>query len=142
MLILMEQMVFLMRKGGDDLTTMIACLIALLSTVAFVVQWFWVARRELYAKQKMVDAAKHQLTASRQQLIRARGDLGEKQAREILERSLSVYRQSVILYNKTLCKPWNIVPALVLGYRQKNEDEKEENLAYNDNVTKSNRRDG
>lgn len=131
-----------MGKGGDDLTTMIACLIALLSTVAFVVQWFWVARRELYAKQKTVDAAKRQLTASSQQLIRVRGGLGEEQAREILERSRSVYRQSVMLYNKTLCKPWNIVPALLLGYRKRNEDEKGENLLYSDSVTRLNRRDG
>ena len=45
------------------MTTIIAYTVALVSTSAFIALWFWVARRELYAKQKTVDAAKCQLTA-------------------------------------------------------------------------------
>ena len=104
------------------MATAIACFIALFSTSALIALWFWVVRRELYARQKTVDAAKRQLAASRQQYARVRDGPGEKQAREILERCQSVYRQAVNIYNEALCKPWNAIPALFLGYRRKNTD--------------------
>lgn len=104
------------------MTTLIACLIALASTTAFVALWFWVVRRELYAKQKMVDAARRQLTASRQQIIRVRDGPEAAQAKEIQERSQSIYRQAVTLYNKALGKPWNAIPALFFGFRSVRED--------------------
>ena len=104
------------------MTTIIACLVALVSTTAFVTLWFWVVRRELYAKQKAVDAARCQLTASRQQMIRLRDGPEAAQAKEILERSQSIYRQAVTLYHKTLRKPWNAVPAFFLGFRPVGED--------------------
>lgn len=106
--------------------TMIACLIALVSTSAFLALWFWVVRRELYGKQKTVDAAKCQLTASRQQYVRVGDDPKVEQVHKILERSQSVYRQSVRLYNEALHKPWNTAPAFFLGFRQKSEEDKTE----------------
>ena len=103
------------------MTTTIACLIAIATTTAFIALWFWVVRRELYEKRKMVDAASCQLIASREEYTRARdGPIGER-AQEILKRSQSIYRQAVEIYNKTLRKPWNAVPAFFLGYRQKND---------------------
>lgn len=104
------------------MTTIIACLVALVSTSAFVALWFWVVRREMDAKQKTVDAAKSQLTASRQQVVRVRDGPDEKKAREIMERSQSIYAQAVVLYNETLRKPWNAIPAFFLGFRSSGED--------------------
>ena len=99
------------------MTSGVAYFLAIVSTAAFVALWFWVARRELYARQKTVEAARRQLTASRQQVIRARDGPGAAQAKEIRERSQSIYRQAAALYNKTLRKPWNAVPAFFFGFR-------------------------
>ena len=98
--------------------TIITGFIALVSTSAFIALWFWVARRELSEKQKTVDAAKQQFTASRQQIIRVRDGPEETKAREIMERSQSILRQAVERYNDTLQRPWNAVPALFWGFRR------------------------
>lgn len=108
--------------------TAIPYLIAIISTTAFIVLWFWVVRRELYAKQKMVEAAKCQLTASEEQCVRVRDGPEGEEAQKIRKRSQSVYRQAVGIYNKTLHKPWNAIPAFFLGYRKK--DDGNENKLY------------
>lgn len=108
--------------------TAIPYLIAIFSTTAFIVLWFWVVRKELYEKKKMVEAAKCQLTASEEQCVRVRDDPKRNEAQEILKRSQSIYRQAVDIYNKTLHKPWNAVPAFFLGYRRK--DDGNENKLY------------
>lgn len=105
-------------KGGDYLQTAIPYLIATLSTTAFIVLWFWVVRKELYAKQKMVEAARSQLTACGEKCVNVGDGSKGKEAQEILKRSQSVYRQAVGIYNKTLRKPWNAFPALFLGFRK------------------------
>ncbi|MEG0339211.1 MAG: hypothetical protein RR573_04780 [Oscillospiraceae bacterium] len=99
------------------MTTILACLIAGISTVAFVTLWFRVVRRELYAKQKAEDAAMCQLIASRQSYMRARDGPKDKQAQEILEISEQVHNQSVQLYNEALHKPLNVIPGILMGFR-------------------------
>lgn len=106
------------------MTTTLAYLIAAVATTAFIVLWFWVVRRELYEKKKMVEAAQNQLTASRDAYVRVRDGPEEKAAQEILKRSQSLYNQAVGIYNKTLRKPWNAVPAFLLGYRKKDDGNK------------------
>ncbi|MDD2956865.1 MAG: hypothetical protein PHD67_11255 [Oscillospiraceae bacterium] len=105
--------------------TAIVSLVAILSTTAFLALWFWVVRRELSGKQKTVDAAKAQLAASRQHCMRVRDGPGEEAARQILERSDSIYGQTVRLYNETLKKPWNYIPGLLMGFRARNDTERE-----------------
>lgn len=102
------------------MTTVIASFIAIVSTTALIAQWFWLVWRELNTKQKAVDAAKWQLSASRQEYLRLRDGPEEEQARGVLERSQSIYRQSVRLYNETLQKPLCMIPSFFLGFRQKN----------------------
>ncbi|MEG1779261.1 MAG: hypothetical protein RR263_04105, partial [Oscillospiraceae bacterium] len=99
------------------MTTFFACLIAGISTAAFVALWFWVVRRELYAKQKPLAAARCQLVASKKCYMRARGS-GEEEdiAREIMKRSEQVYTRSVQIYNDALHKPLNVIPAGFLGF--------------------------
>ncbi len=91
-------------------------LIAVVNAAAFVTLWFWVVRRELYEKQKAVKAARCQLAAARQAYLRARDGPEEQDAGEIFIRSQSVYRQAAAFYNRARSRPWNIVPALVLGF--------------------------
>ena len=111
------------QRDGDFVPTAIASLLAIFSTSAFLALWFWVVQRELLGKQKAVDAAKAQLAASRQHYMRVRDGPGEEAARQILERSQSIYGQTVRLYNETLKKPWNRIPGVLLGFRGKNETE-------------------
>ncbi len=100
------------------MTIEIACSLAVISTTAFVALWFWVVKKELHAKQIMIEAAKNQLTASQEQCARVRDGPEEKEAKETLKRTQSVHRQAVRIYNSTLRKPWNAVPGFFLGYRQ------------------------
>ncbi len=104
------------------MSTWMAYTIAAVSTTALIALWFWVARRELYAKQSMVEAAERQFTASRNEYNRVKDGPEQAKAQEILKRSQSVYRQAIGIFNSTLRKPWNAIPALFLGFRQKSED--------------------
>lgn len=112
------------KEGVTCLTTVIACSIAFFSTAAFIALWFGVVRKELTAKQNMVESAKAQLIASRTQLLRARDAPEMQKAQEILDRSLDIYRQSLELYNDTLQKPRNAVLAFFLGFRPVAEGDK------------------
>ena len=100
------------------LTTTIACIVVVFSTICFASLWFWVVHRELHAKKKTVDASRYQLTASRQQFMRARDGPDRKAAEELLTRSNDIYHQSLELYNDALHKPWNYLPAIIMGFRQ------------------------
>ncbi|MEG2660965.1 MAG: hypothetical protein RR978_09670 [Oscillospiraceae bacterium] len=108
------------------MATLVACLVAGVSTAAFIALWFWVVRRELCAKQKPVKAARCQFIASKQAYLRARDGPKEKQAKEIMERSERIYRQSAEFYNALVRKPWNVIPALFLGYQQEKENNQTE----------------
>jgi len=91
--------------------------IALISTAAFLVLWFWVVHRELRARTDTVNSARSQLAACRKKHMQARGGPEEQDAKSILSRSLDIYRQSVMLFNQTLLKPWNRIPGFLLGFR-------------------------
>ncbi|MEG0924671.1 MAG: hypothetical protein RR313_07695 [Anaerovoracaceae bacterium] len=106
------------------MTIFVACLLVGVSTVALVVLWFWVVRRELLEKQKIVEISKSQLVTSKQEYMRVRGEPSENKVREILDRSQSVYDQSVEIYNKILRKPWNMIPAFFLDLRPVKEKNK------------------
>lgn len=102
--------------------TMIACSISIISTSAFITLWFWVANKELREKRNMVEAAICQLSASKEKYCCAKNGLEKSDAQEIFKRSQNICRQSVVIYNKTLIKPYNIVPALFLGFRKQSEE--------------------
>ena len=52
------------------MTAIIASSIAFFSTAAFIALWFWVVRKELKAKQNMVEGAQVQLAASRMHCLK------------------------------------------------------------------------
>lgn len=106
------------------MTTMIACVLAGISTTVAVVLWFFVVYRELKTKRNALKSAQYQLNASRHQQIRTRDGPEAQSAHEVLIRSLDIYRQSVALYHETLKKPWNCIPGFLMGFRQlKDENE-------------------
>ncbi|MDD4239023.1 MAG: hypothetical protein PHT62_10790 [Desulfotomaculaceae bacterium] len=102
---------------------MIACVIAIISTAAFIVLWFWVVHRELRSKTDTVNSAVSQLAACRKNHLQTRDGPEEQDAKSIFSRSLDIYRQSVMLYNQALLKPWNLIPGFLLGFRQIKEGE-------------------
>lgn len=101
-----------------SLTTMIAYVAAAISTTAFLALWFWVVNRELTARKDTVKSAQSQLTACRKKHMQARDGPEEVDAQGILTRSRDIYRQSVMLYNQTLQKPWNRIPGFLMGFRE------------------------
>lgn len=107
------------------MTTMIACVIATISTATLFVMWFWLVLRELTIKNDTMQSAQSQLAACRKKHLLARGGPEEADTQAILTRSLDIYRQSVTLYNQTLHKPWNRIPGFLMGFRKiaKGEDE-------------------
>lgn len=100
------------------MTAIISCLTVIISTASFLVLWFWVVHRELVAKTDTVNSAASQLAACRKNHMQTMGSSEEQAVKSILFRSLDIYRQSVILYNQALLKPWNLLPAFLMGFRQ------------------------
>lgn len=99
------------------MATIIASIIAVLSTTGFVILWFWVARRELLEKQNMVQSAASQLATCHKDFLLARDGFDTMDAEHIFLRSRGIYIQSVNLYNKTLEKPWYRIPGFLMGFR-------------------------
>ena len=105
-------------KGGMSLTTIITCVVAVISTASFLVLWFCMVHRELRSKIDTLNSAQSQLAGCRKNHVQTMGSSGEQDAKSILIRSQDIYRQSVMLYNRTLHKPRNRIPALLMGFRQ------------------------
>ena len=102
---------------------MIACVISIISTAAFIALWFWVVHRELRSKYDIVTSARSQLAACRKKHLQTRGGPDEQDAKLIFSRSLNIYHQSVMLYNQTLQKPWNRIPGFLMGFQPMKEGE-------------------
>ena len=92
----------------------IIALIAVVSTAAFLWLWFRDVRRIMRERKSTVDSAKAQLDIFREKAHKARDD---PDAAAVLERSESIYRQAVEHYNQALRKPWNRLPAALMGFR-------------------------
>lgn len=90
-------------------------LIAIVSMGAFLLFWFRDVRRIMRERKSTVESAGGQLVACREKALRARGD---PEAAAVLERSENIYRQAVDIYNRTLRKPWNYLPAHLMGFHQ------------------------
>lgn len=87
---------------------------ASLSTVAFVVLWFWEVNRVLKDRNSTVESAATQRTVYQR---RARAVPGNPETLAVLKRSESILRQAVDLYNEALRKPWRLLPGLLMGFR-------------------------
>jgi len=105
-------------KGGMDLVTIIAFLLALISTISFLALWFLMVYRELRSKTDIVKSAENQLAECRKNHMLSSDSTDEQAAKSILSRSMDIYNQSVILYNQALNKPWYRIPGYLMGFRQ------------------------
>ncbi len=103
--------------------TVITCVTVGISIALFSVLWFWIVHRELRNKRDTVKSAAAQLAACRKKHLQTMDSSEEGDVKSILSRSLDIYRQSITLYNHTLMKPWNRIPAFLMGFRQINESE-------------------
>ncbi|MEG2120405.1 MAG: hypothetical protein RSB55_06100 [Oscillospiraceae bacterium] len=89
--------------------------IAVISTAAFLGLWFSAVHGELARGRNMVESAKLQVLACRKKCTQT---MGNEDAKAVLLRSEDIYRQSVVLYHKSLKKPWNYIPGKLMGFRQ------------------------
>ena len=81
-------------------------LVAIASTSALVVLWFWEDR-------SMVESARCQLAAFEKRAAEAAGNAD---VAEVLRRSESIYRQAAGSYNETLHRPWIYIPGRLMGF--------------------------
>lgn len=88
-------------------------LIAITSTVCCFILWFRDVRRIMRERKSTVESAAGQLAVWREKARKAPGD---PDAVAVLTRSEDIYRQAVDIYNKTLGKPWNYLPARLMGF--------------------------
>jgi len=105
-------------KGGIDLVTIIAFVLALISTISFLTLWFMTVYRELRSRTDTVKSAENQLAECRKNHMLLSDSSDEQAAKSILSRSMDIYNQSVMLYNQTLNRPWNRIPGYLMGFRQ------------------------
>ena len=89
-------------------------LVAVISTALCLFLWFREVRRIMRERKSTVESAGGQLAVCRERAIKARGD---QEAAAVLGRSESIYAQAVELYDQTMRKPWNYLPALLMGFR-------------------------
>ena len=88
-------------------------LIALVSTALCLFLWFHEVRRVMRERKSTVESAGGQLAACREKALKTWGD---PESAAILERSENIYSQAVDIYNRTLKKPMNYLPAILMGY--------------------------
>ena len=89
-------------------------LVAVVSTAAFLFLWFRDVRRIMRERKSTVESARSQLSFFRGKAHKAQDD---PDAAAVLQRSESIYRQAVEHYHQALRKPWNRLPATLMGFR-------------------------
>lgn len=97
------------------MSSYIAWMIALISTAAFVSLWFRDVRRIMRERASTVESAAGHLMEYQEKARKARGD---PEAEAVLERSKTICQQAVNLYNRELQKPWNRLPAQLMGFHR------------------------
>lgn len=95
------------------MTSWLILLLALVSTGICLFLWFRDVRRVMTERKSTVESAAGHLTACREKARKARGD---PEAEAILDRSKKIYQQAVDIYNRTLQKPCNYLPAHLMGF--------------------------
>lgn len=88
--------------------------IAVVSVIAFLWLWFWEVRRIMRNRKSTAESAVSQLKACREKGVGVRYD---PELAEVILRSESIYQQAVVLYMRTLKKPWIWLPAVLMGFR-------------------------
>ena len=88
-------------------------LVAVISTGLCLVLWFREVRRIMCERKSTVESAGGQLSAYREKMCRAQTD---RDTLAVLKRSEDIYQQAVMIYNQTLKKPWNYLPARLMGF--------------------------
>lgn len=90
-------------------------LIAVVSVALCVFLWFRDVRRIMGERKSTVESAAGQLAAWREKARRAPS---EPDTAAVIERSESIYRQAVELYDQALRRPWNYLPARLMGFHR------------------------
>ena len=96
------------------MSSSLAWLVAVGSTVLCVLFWFRDVRRIMRDRQSTVDSAAGQLRTCQEKVNLIHDD---SDAMAVLERSESIYRQAVELYDRTIRKPWIFLPARLMGFQ-------------------------
>ena len=89
------------------------CAIALASITICLFLWFRDVRRIMRERSSMVESAAGQLASFRKKASETRCD---PELTKVLIRSESIYNQSVDLYHQALNRPWNWIPARLMGF--------------------------
>ena len=90
-------------------------LLALGSTALCLFLWFREVRRIMRERKSTVDSAGIQLSVYTEKSLGAHGD---PEAAAVLARSERIYHQAVEIYNQTLERPWNYLPAHLMGFHR------------------------
>ena len=106
-------------KGGMPMASWLITLIAFVSTGLCIFLWFRDVRRVMRERKSTVESAGGQLAAC---WNRARKTHDDPECAAICERSKDIYRQALTLYNQTMHKPFNFLPAYLMGFRIKSEN--------------------
>ena len=114
-MVFLGQLTTISAKGDvKPMASWVAWPIAIFSTAVCLFLWFRDVNRVMESVKSTLESAAGQLACCREKASRARGDPG---AAAVLERSEKIYRQALDLYNQAMNKPWNYLPARIMGYR-------------------------
>jgi len=86
-------------------------LIALVSSSLCVFLWFHEVRRVMLERCGTVKSAARQAA-----LCRKKAAGGDAASKAVLQRTEDIYQQSLELYRQTRQKPWNRLPAALMGF--------------------------
>jgi len=88
-------------------------LLAFAAVTGCLALWFKDVKRIMQGISSTVESAAGQLSSSRRRVQTAGRD---PEADAVLARSENIYRQAVDIYNRTIRKPWILLPALLMGF--------------------------
>ncbi|WES33573.1 hypothetical protein P0092_17655 [Ruminiclostridium papyrosolvens DSM 2782] len=86
--------------------------------------WFTTAYKELLTKRSSLNDLKEQLRFHEGLYAKARDGPDGRSAKGMVETSRMLCREATKSYNRILHKPMNRVPALLMGFRAVNEENK------------------
>lgn len=95
---------------------MIVWLITGSCLAGFITVWFVTVHKELAEKRRNLASLREQLLMHKEASALSRDAPENELAAKMLETNCRVYREAVKNYNRLLKKPWNCLPAFLMGF--------------------------
>lgn len=102
----------------SEIIIAIVSMIAIISSIGFLTLWFFIVKKEMKFYKNKVMSADFCLKGHQERFMKSRDGPKEEDMKNVLKMGIDLYAQVAKDYNVIRKKPQNIVPAILMGFRE------------------------